>query len=416
MMDCHSTVNTFSIINDLNNDLHLGMLLIRNFKFRLYPNHSEEEQLEKNLSVCRWVYNKMIEFLQKNKTNLSSRNDLNYFLTELKESEPWLYSYHSKMLQMISTQIFAAQKALIQLQKNGHKTGPLKFSRRDDFRTLVYSQSGFAIIRRGNTDLLQLSKIGFISLRKHRNVVGNIKQAIITKSKSGKWYVCLTVDLDTTIQQIIHIKPVGTDVGIKNFSYDSEGFVTSNPLNLKKMLKPLRRVQRKLSRRQKGSRNRRKAIKFYRIIHERIHNRRKDFLHKLSTYYAKNYDLVFIEKLQKLNMMKNHSLARNILDSSWGVFTNMLNYKCTKIEVPAFNTSINCSKCGTKIRKTLAIRIHNCNVCNLVLDRDHNAAINILKKGLEITKLGLPQELRELTSVEIAKRSMKQKNTTGIVW
>lgn len=416
MMNCHSTVTTFSIISDLSNDLNLGTLLIRNFKFRLYPNCSEKKQLEKNLSVCRWVYNKMIEFLRKNETNAISRNDLNYFLTELKESEQWLYSYHSKMLQMISTQICAAQKALIQLQKNGHKTGPLKFSRYDNFRTLVYSQSGFEIIHRGNADLLYLSKIGFIQLRKHRNVVGNIKQAIITKSKSEKWYVCLTVDLDTPIQQINHIKPIGIDVGIKNFSYDSNGPQTSNPLNLKKMLKPLARIQRKISRRRIGSNNRKKAIKFYRIIHERIHHRRKDFLHKLSTYYAKNYDLVFVEKLQKLNMTKNHSLARNILDSSWGVFTNMLNYKCTKIEVPAFNTSINCSRCGTKIRKTLAMRIHNCNVCNLVLDRDHNAAINILKKGLEIIKLELPQELRELTSVEIAKRSMKQKNTTGFVW
>lgn len=375
----------------------------RTYKFRLYPNLEQSKKLQNNLAVCKWVYNKMIEH-SKNKP--ISRNDLNYFLTELKERESWLYSYHSKMLQMISTQIDGAQKALEQLHKNGYKTGSLKFAKYDEYRSFTYNQSGFNI----KDGFLYLSKIGKTKIIQHRLIPENvqIKQIVVTKSKSGKWYCSITCDVDAVIPKISLVKSVGIDMGIKNFAYDSDGHVTPNPLNLKKMLKPLARVQKKIARRQIGSQNRKKVVKFYRIIHERIKNRRKDFLHKLSTQYAKKHTVIFVEVLQKQNMIKNHKLARSILDSGWGTFTNMLDYKCMLVEVPAKNTTIDCSRCGTVVPKSLAVRIHRCDVCSLVLDRDHNASINILKKGLRIFNIKLPQELREVTPVEISLRSMKQ--------
>jgi putative transposase len=131
--------------------------------------------------------------------------------------------------------------------------------------------------------------------------------------------------------------------------------------------------------------------------------------------------VVFVERLKKLNMIKNHRLARNILDSGWSIFTNMLDYKTMLIEVPGKNTTIDCSRCGNMVPKSLAIRTHRCDVCGLVLDRDHNAAINILKKGLDIfgivyQKLNLPQELREVTPVEIPKGSMKQEEATLVLF
>lgn len=352
--------------------------------------------------------------IEHSKNKCISRNDLNYFLTELKEQESWLYSYHSKMLQMISTQIDGAQKALKQLCENGKKTGSLKFAKYGEYRTFTYNQSGFKI----EDDFLYLSKIGKTKIMLHRPIPENaqIKQVTITKSKTGKWYCSIICNIDTVLPKINLVKSVGIDVGIKNLAYDSDGFVTPNPLNLKKLLKPLARIQRKIARRQKGSNNRKKAIKFYQIIHERIKNRRKDFLHKLSTHYAKKYDIVFVEKLAKLNMVKNHKFARNILDSGWGTFTNMLDYKCMLVEVPAKNTTISCSRCGNVVQKSLAIRTHRCDVCYLILDRDHNAAINILKKGLKILNVKLPQELREVTPVKILKGSMKQEETIRHVW
>jgi len=151
-------------------------------------------------------------------------------------------------------------------------------------------------------------------------------------------------------------------------------------------------------------------------IHEKIANRRKDFQHKLSSQYAKNNDIVFVERLAKLNMVKNHRLARGILDAGWGTFLNMLDYKCKMlVEVPAKNTTVDCSRCGNAVPKSLAIRIHRCNVCNLVLDRDHNASINILNKGLNIFNYKLPPELREVTLVEILKGSVKQEEATQLV-
>ena len=338
---------------------------------------------------------------------------MNYILTELKQSEPWLYNYHSKMLQMVSTQLEGSEKSLIELSKKGYKTGQLRFARYNEFRTFTYNQSGYKLEMHGDKTLLCLSKIGDIRMTQHRNIPGDtkIKQVTVTKSKSGKWFACMTIDTELlfNIPKISFAKAVGIDVGIKSFAYDSDGHRTPNPLNLKKMLKSLARVQRKVSRRKKGSSNMLKAILHMQKIHERIANRRKDFQHKLSAQYAKNNDVVFVEKLEKLNMVKNHKLARNIMDSSWGTFLQKLEYKCKLfVEVPARNTSINCSRCGNAVPKSLAVRIHKCDKCNLVIDRDYNASINILQKGLNIFNHDIPQELRELTPVKISRRSLKQ--------
>ncbi|MEX0854893.1 MAG: transposase, partial [Nitrosopumilaceae archaeon] len=262
----------------------------------MYPTEEQERKLQNNLAVCRWVYNR---FVEQAKNGFLTRNDMNYFLVELKQSEPWLYNYYSKMLQMVATQFEGAERALIELSKNGYKTGNMKFVRYGEYRTFTYNQSGYKLEQRGDTELLHLSKIGYIEIRKHREPIGDIKQISITKSKSGKWYAMVSCELKNTIiniPKILFEKSVGIDVGIKNFAYDSNGLATLNPLNLKQMLKPLTRVQRKIARRHIGSNNRKKAVKFYQIIHEGIANRRKDFLHKLSTQYANNNDVVFVEK------------------------------------------------------------------------------------------------------------------------
>jgi putative transposase len=323
---------------------------------------------------------------------------------------------------MVSTQIDGAQKALIEKAKNGHKTGQLRFARYSEYRTFTYNQSGFEI----KDGFLHLSKIGRIKIIQHREIPENakIKQVIVTKSKSGKWHACITLNIAEPFFEIPKIdfkKSVGIDMGIKSFAYDSDGYSTPNPLSLKKMLKPLARVQRKVSRRKKGSNNRLKAIRHLQKIHEKIVSRRNDFQHKLSAQYAKNNDVVIVEDLKIPNMAKNHKLARSIMDSSWGAFLQKLEYKCKMlVKVPARNTSINCCRCENKVPKSLAVRIHRCDKCGLVMDRDYNASINILNKGLNIfdqsPQATIPQELRELTSVEISMRSRKQEATIFSEW
>jgi putative transposase len=367
--------------------------MIRSYKFRLYPTPEQELVLEQTLDGCRWVYNYFLSIPR------MSEYDMNYVLTELKEQHLWLRNYHSKMLQMVGKQVAAARKTA---------KGKLTYRYHDDFNAFTYNQTGFRI--EGNR--LSLSKIGGIKIVLHRRPV-NIKQVTVCR-KNNKWYAVAACEIlrrqhcTTKYSRI-----VGIDVGITKFCHDSDNHVEDNPQFLTKMLRPVKRAHRRLSRRQVCSNNRRKARHMLARLYERIHNKRSDFLHKTSTYYSKRYDLIFLENLRVLNMTKNHKLARKILDASWSRFKTMLQYKANRIvEVESAYTSINCSQCGHPVPKSLAVRTHSCPECLAVLDRDYNSSLNIKYDGLEL--LGLPAERREVTPVEIATRSRKQEEAHAL--
>ncbi len=196
-----------------------------------------------------------------------------------------------------------------------------------------------------------------------------------------------------------------------------------NPQFLTKMLRPLRRAHRRVSRRQLGNSNREKAKHMLARLYERINNKKKDFLHKKSTYYSSRYDLIFLELLKVANLTKNHRLARKILDASWSTFKQMLQYKANRVvvvEVEPSYTSVDCSRCGNNpVPKSLAVRthMHVCPECGAVLDRDYNASINnILQRGLKsLLLLLLPVERREVTPIEIAVRSLKQEEADEFI-
>jgi putative transposase len=338
--------------------------------------------------------------------------DMQFVLTELKESHSWLRNYHSKMLQMVVHQIDAARSALKILSKHGKKTGKLQYSK--ECNTFVYNQTGFKIQRHGDTDLLWLSKVGYVEVRLHRRQpFNNIKQISVSKKPSGIWYANIICEESRpfVVPTIDISRSVGIDVGITKFVHDSDNHEVENPLFLKKMLRPLRRIDRKLARRQFGSCNYKKAKGMRARLWERIYNKRHDFLHKLSTVYAKRYDLIFVEKLNITNMVKNHKLARSIIDSGWGYFKSMLEYKAKLVfEVSSYSTTVDCSRCGNKVPKSLAIRTHHCDKCGLLLDRDYNAALNILQRGKALLDDGieLPMGHGEFTPVEIALRQSRK--------
>jgi putative transposase len=231
---------------------------------------------------------------------------------------------------------------------------------------------------------------------------------VTIKRDNNKWYAVVACEFTKPLFKFVNIqKSVGIDVGIIKFSHDSDNRVIDNPLFLSKMLKPLARADRTLSRRQKGGQNWKKAKNRLQILHERIRNRRNNFLHKLSTEYSKQYDIIFLERLHTLNMVKNHHLARHIFDSGWRTFKMMLVYKAKMVvEVPASYTSVKCYRCGHLVPKSLAVRTHRCDNCSLVIDRDFNSGVNIKQDGVELLKL--PVERREVTPVEIQSESMKQ--------
>jgi putative transposase len=374
-----------------------------NYKFRLYPTRKQEKRLVDALEINRIVYNYFIL------NNFKNRNEMNYALTELKEQQPILRNYHSKMLQMISTKVAGAWFGLEELKKRGHQAGngKLQLLKDGDCNSFVYNQSGFKIIQyKEGKCTLALSKItSGIEIRVHRRLLYDIAQVTVVR-QAGRWYAILACKvMRRKLCSTKYEKAVGIDVGIANYAYDSDGNHAYNPLFLSKEIKPLRRIQRKISRRKKGSSNYIKAASWLERLHQRIANKRKNFLHKLSNEYSKDYDLIFLEKLKLNNMNKNHCLARHIMDSSWGTFKQMLQYKANRIvEVEPYNTSVECSKCGNKVPKTLAVRIHECDRCGTILDRDYNAALNILQKGLKLLNILLPMQHGEVTPVRILSR------------
>jgi len=362
-----------------------------NYKFRLYPTKEQEERLVDVLEVNRVIYNYFVH------NNFRNRNDMNYALTELKEQQPELRKYHSKMLQMISTKIAGAWSALEEKREGGYKVGKLRPLEEGECNSFVYNQSGFEIDSK-----LYLSKIGRIEIRLHRQPI-NVKQVTMVR-QAGRWYAIVACAITRKMMcTTVYKKPVGIDVGVTNYAYDSDGNHVDNPLFLTKDLEPLRRAQKKVARRRPGSNNYRKAVSWLQRLNMRIANKRRNFLHNLSDYYSKRYDLIFVERLKIQNMNKNHRLARCIMDSSWGMFVQMLKYKTNRVvEVNPYNTSIKCSRCDNLVPKTLAIRIHECPVCRVVLDRDYNAAGNILCDGLK--SLDLPMQHGKVKPAETLSR------------
>ncbi len=380
------------------------------YKFRLYPSLEQEQKLQWVLDKCRHVYNTLLGRL--NEQKVIDKGQLQGDITDLRRIEPELQDVYSKTLQYENYRLFSNLKSLTQLKKNGKKVGRLRFKGNGWFKTFTYNQSGFKIIEREvRYDILYLSKIGNIPMVLHRKIEGRIKQVTVKHYASGKWYASIIAETKEEIKPTTNTRKVGIDLGLNSLAYDSDNNRFEHSRCLEKSAQKLAKTQRRLSRKKKGSENRGKQRIRVARIYEKITNQRNDYLHKLSRYYADNYGLVVVEKLQVRNMVRNKHLAKSILDASWSKFIQMLDYKVERtggqvMTVDPKNTTQKCSRCGEIVKKSLAVRMHKCK-CGFVVERDYNAALNILKKGIG-------QELSESTPVEIeplsamASSSMKQ--------
>jgi putative transposase len=351
------------------------------YKFRLYPGINQEQKLLETLNKCRFVYNKMLEGLNEQQGKLN-RLELQNSILKLKEEYPGLKEVYAKVLQYESYRLFSNLRALAKLKKNGKKVGKLRFKGKGWFKTICYNQNGFKIIKIGKRlELLRLSKIGNIPIRIHREVKGRIKQIVVKRYDSGKWFACIQVENDAEMRNEPTRKKAGIDVGIKYFLTDSDGLQIENPKFLDKSYKRLRREQKKLSRKKKSPRNREKQRIKVAKVYEKIVNQREDFLHKLSRYYVNNYDIIAVEGLNIKNMVRNRHLSRQINDASWNRFIQFLSYKAER----AGKIVVKVNPGGTSKEYKFG-----------KLDRDYNASLNILQRGLE--KLGMGQP--EVTPVE----------------
>ena len=369
------------------------------YKFRLYPIKEEERKLLWTKEVCRRAYNQFLELYYGGEHD---RFKLQALLPVWKDSDTNLKGVRSKVLQYELHRLFANLAALRELKKRGRKVGKLRFKPSQRFRTITYNQSGFRLEPKNDKfSFLHLSKIGDIPMRMHRAVEGNIKGVTIKHMPSGKWFAYLLVDNGTETEELTVIdNAVGIDVGLEHFFVDSDGNEVENPLYLKHELKKLRREQRRLSKKQKGSKNREKQRIIVARTYECVLNQRNDFQHKLSRQYVDNYDLIITEKLDIKEMIENGHLARSVCDADWRSLNSKIAYKAESagklfVQVDARGTSQTCPTCGMVEAKPLSQRTHDC-PCGYRDTRDHASSLVILDRGLRKVRSERP----ELTLVD----------------
>jgi len=350
----------------------------KTYKFRLYPTNEQKKKLFAILSLCKWVYN---FFLSKwnESDKISSRYTLQAMLPSLKEENPDLKKVNSKTLQMVLFQLYNNLKVLSKLKKNGKRVGRLRYKKQ--LKSFILNQSGYKVIKtKKRLDKIYISKVGEIPIRIHREIEGKIKQVIVKQYKTGDWYAFICVDKEISLIKKAIDKVIGLDMGIKFFLSDSDGRQIENPKFYKKTLDRVIIEQRRLSRTKRGSHNRKKHILKLAKLHQRLTNQRDDFLHKLSRFYVDNYDLMSVEDLNVRGMTRNHYFAQSILDASWSKFFGMLSYKAGSA-----------GKIVTKINPRGTSKEHK---YGTEIDRDYNASLNILERGM--LGQGLPFEPSEV--------------------
>ena len=379
------------------------------YKFRIYPNKEQREKLDYSLEICRQAYNILLEEL--NNQCVIDKNMIQAMLPDLKICEPKFKEVYSKTLQYECYRLFSNLSALRELKKRKMKVGRLRFKGKGWFKTINYNQSGFSLDSENKR--LKLSKIGDIKIKLHREVEGKIKQITIKKS-IGKWYVSIITE--AVIKRECGDKEIGIDLGINNYLFDSEGSRVEHPKVLENNLSKLKTAYRSLSKKKLRSNNRRKAKFKVAKIYKKINNIRNDFLHKTSTSLIKKSKLIVVEDLNIKQMMQQKFYnAKNIADSSWNRFIQLLTYKaesagCKIVKVNPRNTSKTCSQCGHLQDMPLYKRIFKCEKCGLWMDRDYNSAINILNRFLGSERAYVETN----SSVPLAQElSAKQEATTS---
>ena len=356
--------------------------MLKGLKYRLYPTNSQKELIAKHIGSSRFVYNLALE--TKTTAYIGSKHNFSPFdlikqLPELKKECGWLKEVNSQSLQQ------SIQNMDIAFKKFFKGAGFPKYkSKHRGKQSFSIPQN---ILVEDNKLVIPKFKEG-IDIVLHREIKGTIKSATISVTLTGKYSASILVDTNTEIPikaPITESTAIGRDLGIKDFAITSEGEVFDNPKNLRKAQNKLKYVQRKYSK-NKGKRTKQRLA----LLHEKVVNKRKDFLHKTSIKLIRENQTICLEDLAVSNMVKNHNLAQAINDVSWSTFVTMLEYKANWhgkniLRIGRFApSSKTCSCCGY-INKELRLkdREWTCPKCNSVLDRDKNASINIKSFALK---------------------------------
>jgi putative transposase len=338
------------------------------------------------LDECRWLYNHFLE--EHIQTYKEFGISLNFngqaiALPDLKRERPTLNNVYGQVLQDVAKRVDRSFKNFFRRAKAKENNGFPRFQGRGRYNSFTFPQLGFKLI---NDKKLHLSKIGDIKIVLHMPIEGNIKTCTIKRSTTNKWYVSFICECES-IPLPKNNNAVGVDVGLDSFATISTGEYIDNPRFFRQDEKALAKAHRKLSKANKGTSERANRRKVVARIYERIRFRRQNFCHQVSRNLIDDFGTIVIEDLNVRKMIQNLHIAKSIQDAAWSELFRQLTYKAEwagrKLVIvdPAY-TSQTCSKCGYIQKMPLNKRIYCCPKCGQQIDRDHNAAINILRLGL----------------------------------
>ncbi len=365
---------------------------MRTFEFRLYPNKDQSRLLMACLAESRKLYNEMLETV---KAQYAEQGTFptKYDLTAQFKGRGGKY-VPATTVQMLADRLTKSLKRFLEAREVGiPDVGFPRFKKPNRWHSLQLRQYGTSRdvwLDADNKHLHVPAKIGTsLKIKMHRPIEGTPKTVHLVHRADGHWYALIVCETEPQTEHVpndCHHPAIGVDVGLTSFLTDSEGHTVENPRFYRSSQKTLRRKQRQLSRRTKGSHRRRKAARSTAQTHLKIKRQRRDFHFKTATPYAECYQVIAVENLSLLNMVHNHSLAKSILDASWGAFLEILEEKAGRaghrvIRVNPRFTSQNCHTCGEIVQKSLSVRTHVCPFCGYIADRDVNAAQNILTRA-----------------------------------
>ncbi|MFZ5627118.1 MAG: RNA-guided endonuclease InsQ/TnpB family protein [Bacillota bacterium] len=360
--------------------------MFKTFRYRIYPNREQAARLDTWLELCRQLYNCALEqriLAYRLRKKAVTRFEQMAELPSLKQEFPEYAGVHSQVLQEVLKRLDRAFNAFFSRLAASDRAGFPRFKGKNRFHSLVFPQMSPAMLPDGSH--IVLPKLGRVKIKLSRPLAGRPKTCTVVR-KNGRYYVCFSCETESAALPGTG-KQTGIDMGLACFVATADGRLFDSPRSYRKAERLLKRKGRQVSRRQRGSKRRQKAVRELARLHERVANQRRDMAHKVARYLVQNYDLIAFEALKVKNMLQNHRLAKSIQDAGWRTFLTILSGKAaeagrTVVEVPPAGTSQNCSGCGQKVPKTLSVRIHRCPHCGLVLHRDVNAARNIMLLAL----------------------------------
>jgi len=369
------------------------------YKYRLFPTNSQRTSLQKVLELCHWTYNQTLA-MRKDAWDQEQRNvsyyDTKKMLPIWKSEKPELSQVHSQVLQNVTERVELAYQAFFRRVKAGEEPGYPRFKAYGVYDSFTFTQSGFKL----EGERLTLSKIGDVRIKLHRPICCKIKTLTVQRDAVGNWYACFSCAPSghpeaTALEPTPNV--VGIDLGLTTFAYFSNGQKIERQHWMKQDAADIARLQRKKERFAKGSPERRKVIKALCHAYDRAANRRRNFAHQESRKLVNEYQFIAFEDLDIQDMQSDtfKSITRGIADVAWGQFVQFTTYKAANagrvvVRVNPRGTTQMCSGCHAIVPKDLSVRIHDCPHCGLVLNRDHNAALNILARGLASINPGYP--------------------------